>query len=411
MGKPRQLAISVLLILALWLVSAASPALAQDNGPTPTPTDTPTPTATAIPFTPTPTATLPALPEGGGRVAVPVLVVRSGPSEERNAVGGLEYGTEIYPVARNTSGAWIAIEWEGLLEDSPGWVLENLVAWHPGFDVMNLPVFTGFENGIVGDTGATETPAPTLTPLPTDLPAPTDVPTATLEVTNTAAPTVEQAAAVPVVEASATPVPGENTVPSEPPATDPLEPQTIAVVGGGIALLLVIYGFAFAAGRKELNRYADGFEFETCPVCQDGKLTLDETISRPMGVPRVVQRSVRCDTCRSVMRSVRPGVWRYAIDPVANPELAEAQNNPMVTDDNLIDFAHMAARYEAYPDQADLIMDAEYQSPDEIVAEMEARYLEARAREAEEEAAAEAAAQQAEQDKASSEDAEEEPEA
>ncbi len=423
MGKPRQwIAMSVLLVLALWLALAAPSALAQDSGPTPTPTDTPTPTATAIPYTPTPTATLPALPEGGGRVAVPVLVVRSGPSEERNAVGGLEYGTEIYPIARNTSGAWVAIQWEGLLEDSPGWVLESLVAWHPGFDVMILPVFTGFEDGIVGDTGATETPAPTLTPLPTDPPVPTDAPTATLQVTGTAVATVEptateQAAAVPAAEASVTPDPTQAV--TKPPVgadAQPLNSQALAIVGGGIALLLLtIYGFAFVTGRKEVNRYADGFELESCPVCQSGTLTLDQTVSRPMGIPRVLQRSMRCDTCRSVMRSVRPGVWRYAIDPVASPELAETQKNPLVKDANLIDFARMAAQYDTYPDQADLVMAAEYQSPDEIVAEMEARYLEARAREAEEEAAAPApdaaAAQQAAQDESASEDAEEEPDA
>lgn len=74
-------------------------------------------------------------------------------------------------------------------------------------------------------------------------------------------------------------------------------------------------------GMREVRRYAKGFLFDTCPACHEGHLHLDEIVQRSMGIPSV-RRSVRCDTCRSVLREVRPGRWRYTVDPYVNPDMA-----------------------------------------------------------------------------------------
>lgn len=72
---------------------------------------------------------------------------------------------------------------------------------------------------------------------------------------------------------------------------------------------------------REVHRYAKGFLLDTCPVCHEGHLNLEQVVKSSMGIPSV-RRSVRCNTCRSVLREVRPGRWRYTIDPYVNPDMA-----------------------------------------------------------------------------------------
>src|SRR5690606_373102 len=91
----------------------------------------------------------------------------------------------------------------------------------------------------------------------------------------------------------------------------------LAVAAAALILGAALYLGGRGRRRGELMRYADGFVLDECPVCQTGALELEENVQR------VVKRTVRCDTCRSVLRQVRPGRWRYTIDPLVNPELAD----------------------------------------------------------------------------------------
>lgn len=103
------------------------------------------------------------------------------------------------------------------------------------------------------------------------------------------------------------------------------------MVAGGYIVTYVVRAGA-------LNRYADGFVLEQCPVCEVGFLALEERVFRMLGIPRV-RRTVRCDNCNSVLREVAPRRWRYAVDRVANPELYTVINNRMLREDQLVTLA------------------------------------------------------------------------
>jgi hypothetical protein len=75
-----------------------------------------------------------------------------------------------------------------------------------------------------------------------------------------------------------------------------------------------------------------------CPACRTGRLHLDEHVSRVFGVPRVY-RTVRCDGCRSVLRETQPGLWRYAVDPVADEAFATEHNGKLLDDEAFIALA------------------------------------------------------------------------
>ncbi len=147
--------------------------------------------------------------------------------------------------------------------------------------------------------------------------------------------------------------------------------------GGGAAFILAagIYIWQRSAGRRELARYAGGFLLDACPTCQRGELHLDEQVKRPLGVLRV-QRTVRCDTCRSVLRQVRPGVWRYTIDPLANPDLAERFSPRVFADAGLPAFAAQARSFEPLPESESLVpASSHFQSAAEHLATLEANVL------------------------------------
>ena len=107
----------------------------------------------------------------------------------------------------------------------------------------------------------------------------------------------------------------------------------------------MLYFWRWLVARRELRRYVDGFVLDVCPVCQVGGLHIDRHVSYQLGVP-TVRRIVRCDHCNSIIRQMRPGVWRYAVDPHANPSLAANHDDvqPM-TDSDLLDFSVHAHRY------------------------------------------------------------------
>lgn len=132
---------------------------------------------------------------------------------------------------------------------------------------------------------------------------------------------------------------------------------------------VLLYIWRRAASRQELTRYRDGIAVHRCPVCQTGRLSLEETAQLWMGIVQI-NRSIRCSMCRSVLRQVRPGMWRYAIDPYINPALARDFNGQQFTDAQLAAFSEKAAQY---PPEMPEQLDAPRLTDEQILAELEAR--------------------------------------
>lgn len=110
----------------------------------------------------------------------------------------------------------------------------------------------------------------------------------------------------------------------------PPEAPLLAALG----LAAVIYGGFYAVGARRAGRYRAGFVVETCPICGQGKLFLDERRRRVLGIPRV-RRTVRCSACGSVLREVGVSRWRYAVDGRANLVLYQRYNGREITDAEL----------------------------------------------------------------------------
>jgi hypothetical protein len=105
-------------------------------------------------------------------------------------------------------------------------------------------------------------------------------------------------------------------------------------LGGGVFALASLYILLYALNNAALDRYAIGFVVHTCPVCGHGSLEVEERPYRSVGIPRV-RRTVRCDSCRSVLREVGRKRWRYAVDPLANPALYETYNGKTLSEAEL----------------------------------------------------------------------------
>lgn len=105
----------------------------------------------------------------------------------------------------------------------------------------------------------------------------------------------------------------------------------IGIIFAGVSVYILLY----AVNNAALDRYSAGFVIHTCPVCGQGHLEVEERPYRSVGIPRV-RRTVRCDTCRSVLREVGRKRWRYAVDPLANPTLYEAYNGKTLGEDDLL---------------------------------------------------------------------------
>ncbi len=361
---------ALLLLVALSGSAALAAPLAQDEPPTFTPTPT------RIPYGPTwtPTPTLLPIPEGTGRVRVSEAAVRVAPSLDRPVLGRLDYGELVQPFARSANGNWVAIIWEG----SIGWVVTTLMEWHPDFDHMTLPVhvpsttltpnvlLTG--TSILTNTSSPASPTDTPRATITNSPEPTEAPSATL----LPAPT-EIETAIPAV--AALPTQPQTTEPTGPSITVPpvdfaSGPWLWLLIGVPVGLATLLYGYRFVSGEREVRRYGDQFVVDICPACQIGELHLEESIRQSLGVAQVT-RTVRCDACRSVLRQIEPGVWRYSVDPVVNPALADAYNGKHLTD---AEFEALARR--AVVDYEPAILEQPL-TPDltdeEILAELEAR--------------------------------------
>jgi hypothetical protein len=331
-------------LLVVPVALAAPPR--QDQPPSPTPTETPT--GQIIWPTLTPSATLGAPPPGGGLAARRDMAVWVAPLLEADTISRLPYGTIVYPVARSSNGIWVAISHQGSIR----WVIAEQVEWDPTLDLSALPEFIPpFTSTPLLDTPAptaTESgePPATLTPPPVEA---TGTPTAP-PVADTPAPTETPAAAV-IVEASTTPEPTAIPAVTPPPGVDLMSrlQEFWPWVGGGLAAVVIVaYVIRLMAGSRERRRYAEGFVLSSCPVCQQGHLHLEESFTRTLGALRA-RRLVRCNVCRSVLREVEPGVWRYSIDPYINAALADDYNGQEFDAEGLL---ALAERIDDFPPDA-----------------------------------------------------------
>lgn len=206
---------------------------------------------------------------------------------------------------------------------------------------------------------ATQTPLPSETPSATPLPPTSTVTVSVPAVTQAPASLVPSATNIVLLSSTpptqvaqaATPTAisgvigsGVATQPSaSPPQT--AAPQSgggipsEALLGGVIVVLVVLYIGLYYRGVMAVNRYTGGFVVERCPVCQRGHLIVDTRQERLLGLPRP-RRIVRCDVCRSVLRETSPRRWRYAIDPIENPDLYRVYNGQELDEQSLIDLAN-----------------------------------------------------------------------
>lgn len=183
----------------------------------------------------------------------------------------------------------------------------------------------------------TSSPTSTVTASTTATETPTSTPTATNTTTRVPA----------VVESSR---PADDSTANN-GGTSPL------IFLAGIVLTGLIGGYImmFAASQAAAERYAGGFVIQYCPVCYEGRLYMEERSNRVLGILRI-RRTVRCDSCRSVLREVGKHRWRYAVDRTVSPEMYASLNNRLLREEQLIDLAPQDATqspeyFEDAPDE------------------------------------------------------------
>lgn len=108
-----------------------------------------------------------------------------------------------------------------------------------------------------------------------------------------------------------------------------------AIVGILLLVLVLTYIALYWRGLGAAERYAGGFVAEHCPVCGRGKLAVETRQERLMGIPRP-RHTVRCDTCRSVLRETGYRRWRYAVDPMENADLYKRYNGQEIDEQTLV---------------------------------------------------------------------------
>jgi hypothetical protein len=118
----------------------------------------------------------------------------------------------------------------------------------------------------------------------------------------------------------------------EAPTGTGLPPE--ALVGGGLLALVLGYIGLYWRGAAAMDRYAGGFVIETCPVCKRGRLSVETRLNRFLGIPRP-RSTVRCDSCRSVLREAGSRRWRYAVDRAFNPGLYQRWNGSLIDEETL----------------------------------------------------------------------------
>ncbi len=280
------------------------------------------------------------------------------------------------PVARSTDGLWIAINWF-FRENRPGWIAASRVSWDPNLDLMTLPLLV----------------APYLITPPPDITTPESLsptpppPSATTgaTVTNTVVPS---STPEPIIGNDAATMAVSSDVVAQPPDNVVASPATSSGGSRSYGLIVIIIAITLAAtmyagwvirGLIDKNRFSEGFHDGICPICGKGDLTLEETQRSTLGIIQM-KRTVRCSECHSIIRQVRPRVWRYSVDPFMNESLAKKISSDLISDDDLQGiFNDAALRRKSRPEEAG-DTDA-LQKAQEIVAELEARFMEEKQRE------------------------------
>jgi hypothetical protein len=173
-----------------------------------------------------------------------------------------------------------------------------------------------------------------------------------LPVATTLAPTKTAARVTPEVTSTVTPdqtqtvgsgVSNLTSTPNLPPNTAVSNngPAPEVLIAGLVLIAILAYAILYWRGLSGSERYASGFVVDTCPVCHRGHLIVESRQERLLGIPRA-RHSVRCSECRSVLREVSNEHWRYAVDPIENPDLYQRFNGRIIDDQALVDLAQNA---------------------------------------------------------------------
>lgn len=150
---------------------------------------------------------------------------------------------------------------------------------------------------------------------PTDTPAPTETPAGGASAANL------------------TPSP-EPSIGDTPTGQGGLSISFEAVIGALLLIAILAYVGLYWRGLAAADRYQNGFVIDTCPVCQRGHLLVETHMDRMLGIPRP-RSTVRCGSCRSVLRQVGDKQWRYAVDPTENPALYARYNGKVLDEAEL----------------------------------------------------------------------------
>jgi hypothetical protein len=113
-----------------------------------------------------------------------------------------------------------------------------------------------------------------------------------------------------------------------------------------VLLALLVYALLYWRGLMGTERYMGGFVVKRCPVCGRGDLVVETRPAWFLGIQRA-RHLVRCTECRSVLRQTRPDHWRYAVDPLENPELYRRFNGQEIDEQTLVDLSAQTGRRPA----------------------------------------------------------------
>lgn len=291
---------------AALILASATFTITPSETPSLTATQTASATDTDIPpsatFTQTPSSTAPPtatfnIPMGFVTTAINV---RGGPGTEFPSIGAIA-ADSLWPLlATDPSGDWYKIDYQG----QEGWIAAVFV----------------------------EQMGPnTLIPIQTRIP--------TLVILS---PTPEMTEAV--IVATTLPSPEPQIVSTDSSERDI---RLEALVGGVGLSIVALYIVFYWRGLMVVNRYRNGFVVNICPVCLRGQLSVEMKIERTLGVP-TARRIIRCNECRSVLREVGIRRWRYAVDPIENPNMYAHYNNREISDDELIRLDNQPLRPPKY---------------------------------------------------------------
>jgi hypothetical protein len=104
---------------------------------------------------------------------------------------------------------------------------------------------------------------------------------------------------------------------------------------GFMTLSGAAYGGLYLQGQRKVRRYQRGFVVDRCPVCLQGKLQVETTSRHRLGLPYVSKRTVKCPSCRSILRETSPGHWKYRINPIENPKLHQKWHDRVIDESQL----------------------------------------------------------------------------